>query len=419
MINLERKQDCCGCSACIAICPNHCISFIRDREGFLYPKINKDICTNCHLCKEVCPVLIPSKGKLPIKAFAAINNDDKIRDKSSSGGLFYLLAKKVIDERGVVFGARFNKDWKVIMDYAQTIEGIRPFMGSKYVQANPKNTYSEVKRFLKDGRKVLFTGTGCQISGLRNFLRRDYENLFLVDVICHGVPSPSLWEKYVSELVTNENKYLNSRKSLSFIKNISFRDKSYGWKNFRFLVSYSVDSVGITNDNSVFSSQYSKPFYEDPYFLLFLKNYTLRPSCYHCPAKKGRCGSDITIGDFWGIDNIMPQIDDDKGISACLVNTDKGMELFNALDIRRYPVDYKDVLKQNPVIEKSVKEPLKRYYVFRHKKYTIGKIERIITKGTITNLFFRKTYHFIKSGVYLSRAKFFRFADKILKKRSM
>lgn len=405
MIKLERKQDCCGCSACIAVCPVHCISFVRDREGFLYPDINKEICTNCHLCQKVCPVLIPSEDKLPIKTFAAMNNDDQIRAKSSSGGLFYLFAKKVIDEGGVIFGARFNKEWEVIMDYAQTLEEIRPFMGSKYVQATPKNTYSEVKRFLKDGRIVLFTGTGCQISGLRHFLRRDYDNLFLVDVICHGVPSPSLWKKYVSELEKKGKCSVISQKAICYINDISFRDKSYGWKKFSFVVNYSIVSAESKKNKSVFPSQYSKPYYEDPFFSLFLKNYTLRPSCYHCPVKKGRCGSDITIGDFWGIDNIMPQIDDDKGISACLVNTDKGWDFIKDLNIRRYPVDYKDVLKQNPVIENSVKEPLKRYYVFRHKKYTIVKLERIVTKGTITVRFFRKTYHFIKSSMNSSISK--------------
>ena len=414
MINLERKQDCCGCSACISICPIHCISFTIDREGFLYPEINKDICTNCNLCKRVCPVLIPSKEKLPIKTYAAISNDDEIRVKSSSGGLFYLLAKKVIDEKGVVFGARFNKDWEVIMDYAQTLEGIRPFMGSKYVQADPKNTYSEVKRFLKDGRRVLFTGTGCQISGLRNFLRRDYDNLYLVDVICHGVPSPSLWKKYVSELEKKGNSSVVSKKEFFSIKDISFRDKSYGWKKFSFVVNYSM-ARAESKKKLVLPPQYSKPFYEDPFFSLFLKNYTLRPSCYHCPVKKGRCGSDITIGDFWGVDNIMPQIDDDKGISVCLVNTDKGLDFFKVLNIRRHPVDYNEVLKHNPVIEKSVKEPLKRDYVFCHNRYTIGKIERIITKGTITKIFLRKTYHFIKCCVNLSKGKFSRYTDKILK----
>ncbi len=392
MITNTNKAQCCGSSACIEICPAKCISFKRDAEGFLYPYANQEACTSCHLCEMACPFLNPTKEKLPIKTFAAINNNDEIRKKSSSGGLFYLFAKKIIDEGGVVFGARFNEQWEVVMDYTETLEGIHAFMGSKYVQANPQNTYAEVKKFLKEGRKVLYSGTGCQISGLRHFLRRNYNNLYLVDVICHGTPSPTFWKKYVSEFETNRKSIIMFRKSRPTVMSIFFRDKSNGWKKFRFVIHLAKKSA---EDKGKI---YSRPFYEDPYFSLFLKNYTLRPSCYQCPAKKGRCESDITIGDLWGIENIMPQIDDDMGVSACLINTNKGLNLTEGLNMRTYPVSYKDILKRNHYLEDSVKMPPNRNYVFSHLRYSTEKLERIITKGTTKARFLRKMKQLIKNG---------------------
>ena len=287
MINIQTKEYCCGCGACVEICPRHCISFNNDKEGFKYPIVNIEECIDCHLCEKVCPVINQGDEKLPIKNYAAINKNLEIRKRSSSGGFFYLLASKIIKQGGIVWGAKFNKDWEVVMDFTDRIDGLLPFMGSKYVQANPLKSYTNIKKILQNGKTVLFTGTPCQISGLRLFLQKDYNNLLLVDIICHGVPSPLFWQNYLKEIKSS-----STDSKLSYV---SFRNKVDGWKRFSIFFDFEGKS-------------FHQPFTNNSYMKLFLGNYILRPSCYNCPVKKGKSGSDITIGDFWGIQNIFPSI---------------------------------------------------------------------------------------------------------------
>ena len=232
MIQITKKVDCCGCSACAMKCPKHCITMQTDSEGFLYPIVNKEDCIDCGLCEKVCHELHPYEQRKPLNVYAAINNDEDIRLKSSSGGIFYLLAEKTISEGGVVFGARFDEDWQVVIDYAETMEGIKPFMGSKYVQARTANAYKDAEAFLKQGRKVLFSGSPCQIAGLNHYLRKEYDNLTTVDFVCHGVPSPKVWQRYLDEVVTSGKQAIND---------VKFRNKSNGWKKFNFVLSYNQD----------------------------------------------------------------------------------------------------------------------------------------------------------------------------------
>ena len=220
MINLKNKQDCCGCSACAQRCPKQCISMTEDEEGFLYPQVDTSKCVDCHLCEKVCPVINQDEARTPLKVYAAKNSDDEIRLKSSSGGIFTLLAEQTIKDGGVVFGARYDKGWNVVHGYTETIEGLAAFRGSKYVQSNIKRSFFEVKRFLESGRKVLFSGTPCHVAGLKLFLRKEYDNLLTLEIACHGVPSPKVWHNYLTEL-TDLNK-------ISIIKSINFRDKKYG-----------------------------------------------------------------------------------------------------------------------------------------------------------------------------------------------
>lgn len=186
MINIIDKVNCCGCSACASACPKRCITMKSDNEGFLYPHLDKDTCIDCGLCEKVCNELHPFPQRSPLQVWAAINKDEEIRLKSSSGGIFHILAKMTIDDGGVVFGARFDENWQVVIDYAETMIGVEDFMGSKYVQARIENAYKNAKRFLIEGRKVLFSGTPCQVAGLKQFLRKEYDNLLTVDFICHG-----------------------------------------------------------------------------------------------------------------------------------------------------------------------------------------------------------------------------------------
>ena len=183
MISIKQKKDCCGCSACVQRCPKQCISMAEDEEGFLYPHIDESKCIDCGLCEKVCPVINQENQREPLSVYAATNPDEKIRMLSSSGGLFSMLAEKTIENGGVVFGACWNDEWEVVHDYTETVLGIAKFRGSKYVQSRIGDSYRIVEKFLKDGREVLFSGTPCQVAGLKKYLCKVYENLFLVDFI--------------------------------------------------------------------------------------------------------------------------------------------------------------------------------------------------------------------------------------------
>lgn len=316
MIVIENKSDCCGCSACISICPLSCISMTVDEEGFLYPRVNLNICIDCKLCEKVCLVLNPLEERKEIAVYAVKNKDKEIIKQSSSGGVFTLLANRVIERGGVVFGAKFNENWQVIHDFAETLEGISVFRSSKYVQSVLGDCFMQVKSFLDSGRLVLFCGAPCQIAGLKMFLNKDYSNLLLVDFICHGVPSPLVWKRYLNEKITNYN---------STISNISFRDKKYGWKIFGLAIDFK-------NKNGKISKQFYERYYKNLYMRGFLENLFLRPSCHKCPAKSLKSGSDITIADFWGIKKIAPDVADDNGVSLVMINTHLGNDYYSEIN---------------------------------------------------------------------------------------
>ncbi len=198
---LDIGRECCGCEACRSICPRHCISMKKDNEGFLYPVRKTEDCINCNLCEKVCPVLYPVNNAKEKFVFAAFNINETVRLQSSSGGLFTLIAEKIIERGGVVFGACFDGNWNVVHDYTDTIEGLTKFRGAKYVQSYIGNSFIKVKNFIESGREVLFTGTPCQVAGLKKFLKKPYSNLFTIDLVCHGVPSPWVWKKYLHEVV--------------------------------------------------------------------------------------------------------------------------------------------------------------------------------------------------------------------------
>lgn len=342
MISLKTKYDCCGCCACSQACPKQCIVMSPDEEGFLYPQIDKDICIDCRKCEHVCPVINKNSSQNPIAVFAAQNNNDEIRLKSSSGGIFTLLAERAINNNGVVFGAKFNDKWDVVHDYTETIDGISAFRGSKYVQSQIYNNYIKAKRFLDEGREVLFSGTPCQIAGLHRFLNKTYHNLITIDLICHGVPSPMVWQKYIHNIIKKQ------------ITDISFRDKTNGWKNYEFVIASGQHTIiREKRANNIFMN-------------LFLSDVCLRPSCSNCPAKNGSSHSDITIADFWGIEHEMPTFDDDKGCNLVLINSIKGADIFNSLDCKKLETDFDNAIKHNPSYYKSVSEPKYRSYFFKN-----------------------------------------------------
>lgn len=372
MIELARKEDCVGCNACVQLCPALCISMKEDEQGFLYPVVDTERCIDCHLCEKVCPVINQSEVRAPLRVYAAKNKNQEVKRQSSSGGIFYALAESVIKEKGVVFGAKFNDDWEVVHNYAEKLEDINVFQGSKYVQSRIGDSFAKAEHFLKAGRKVLFTGTPCQIAGLKRFLRRNYDNLIAVDVVCHGVPSPLVWRDYLhyitSHKCTSDKKKTDCGSSIQNIKlhdisHISFRDKRIGWVKFGFSlctidqpVSQNSDLQSTENKSGEHELMF-ETLDQNLFMQGFLKNLYLRPSCYECPAKCGKGGSDITLGDFWGINRTQPTNYDNMGVSLVLSYTTIGVESLLHLDgrsIQYSPSTYAAAISGNPAIEHSV-----------------------------------------------------------------
>ena len=371
MIQIKNKKDCCGCHACSNACPKQCITMQADNEGFLYPVVDKETCIDCGLCEKVCPVINQNVPHKPLHVYAAYNKDEEIRMQSSSGGIFTLLAEATINEGGVVFGAKFDKDWNVVHDYTETIDGIADFRGSKYVQSTIGSTYSLAKKFLQAGRKVLFSGTPCQIAGLKKYLRKEYDNLLAVDIICHGVPSPKVWSMYLNETYSKllairtdgKNSVCSAKGGTDkpCIEAISFRSKVTGWKKFSFMLKLYFPTYDGKN-TGVFVETLDK----NAFMRAFLSDTILRPSCYNCPTKQGKAHSDITIADFWGINHIDPSFDDDKGCGAIFLNTEKGANAY-PLELTEYKEKtFDEVITYNSAYYKSSKPHPKRSKFFKN-----------------------------------------------------
>ncbi len=329
---LPHKEMCCGCTACEGVCPVNCITMEIDSEGFKYPKIDLDKCIDCKKCEKVCPSWNKNlpQNNVGEHSFIGHSKNSEVRKNSSSGGIFYHLAKKVIDENGVVFGAAMVGR-QVKHTFAETKEEIKRFMGSKYVQSDMGDCYKRAKEFLESGRKVLFSGTPCQIKGLYAYLGKEYGNLLTQDLICHGVPSPMVWDKYLSFKTKSEH------------PQVSFRDKKYGWHYF---------SLKIKDGKKVSI----KTLENDWYLKLFSDNTILRLSCYECNAKEQGSSADITIADCWNLKKICRDISDkDEGLSLILANSKKGQEFLGEISEEVYlkEVDSEKALASQSAISKS------------------------------------------------------------------
>lgn len=386
----EKKEQCCGCSACANVCPKQCITMNEDEEGFLYPNVDYDQCINCGLCEKVCPFKKKEEKNSVLEAYGCNAISDDIRKASSSGGVFSLLAEYIISQGGVVFGTAITDDCKsAFLLKIQTEDEIGRLSGSKYFQSEVGSSFQEAKRELEQGKIVLFTGTPCQINGLKLFLNKDYENLFCMDIICHGVPSSKLWKKYITDF---EEKHKGKVTSVNFRCKDVF-PKDFGEKDF-------------SNRNVIYT-----PKSEDPFMQMFLKNYCLRPSCYACDAKQYKL-ADITLGDFWGVENVLPDLSDDKGTSLVLIRTEKGDKLFKAIksSVKYDLCEYESAVKRNSAEYKSTSRPpqreaffvdmnnmsfgkLKRKYLESPFKLKIKKIlKKFIRKNSDTNILNNSNY---------------------------
>lgn len=411
MIDITRKESCCGCGACEQICPQNCISLIADYEGFLYPSVNKKECTNCHLCEKVCPVLNQDSERFPLKVLAAYNMNDNVRSESSSGGIFSIVAEEVIKQNGIVFGVKFDKNWNVAFDHTDNINGIKPYRGSKYVQARIDNNYKLVKKYLEIGKLVLFTGTPCQIAGLRTFLRKDYDNLILMDLICEGVPSPKIWKRYLYEEIERQ---CNIRYKIPFkqveIKSISFRNKDNGWDNFgfSFTLSKKSDNSGKEEILPTYTSRKSA------YLQAMFHYLDLRPICYECPFKSCKSHSDITIADYWGIHILHPEIYDNKGTSMVYLHTSKGQHFLPTNKIKYIETTYREAWGANNIITSVNKHPRRDIFFSRIdetssiikllERNTIS-LKKRIAKELLSICLPPKIYQFIQEWIWKQRRK--------------
>lgn len=383
MIDIEDKSKCCGCHGCYNICPQNAIEMIPDEKGFWYPKVDKEKCINCGLCDKICPILNKTEIKNEPQVFAAYNKDEKTRKESSSGGVFTLLAEKILEKNGVVFGARFDGDFNVIHDFVEKKEDLEVFRGSKYVQSKIGDTYRKAEGFLKDNRPVLFTGTPCQIEGLKTFLRKDYENLYTQDLICHGVPSPKVWRKYLD---------FREKRDASHPVRINFRQKDNGWNLYALLLQYN-------NNNNVYKTNH----HDDLFMQTFLQNVCLRESCYDCSFKSKHRKSDITLADFWGIDQILPEMNDDKGTSLVIINSEKGQKLFEKVqeNLVVKEVDFETSIQFNQSMFKSENPHKNRNKFFQNlDKLEFDKlVKKCIPKRSLLRRFLSKAKKIIKSFI--------------------
>ena len=329
---ITDKYKCTGCMACLNICPNDAIEIIKSKDGFEYTKINKEKCIGCNLCKKVCPSNKYYKNEYNApEYYAAFNLEEKDRIKSSSGGMVSLIAKTTLKKKGVVYGVALEEKQakNIRIDNEKELYKI---MGSKYVQSEIGHTLKNVKQDLDDQKQVLFTGTPCQIEGLRSYLNKDYNNLTCVSIICHGVPSPEIFKKYIEE---------KEKKNSSKLKKINFRNKQLGWHNYNIEYEYDNGKKEVV------------PASKDIYMSGYLKDYFLRECCYNCQMKYGeKSTADIIIGDFWGIESTLPEIDDDKGVSAIVINSAKGKDIFEELkaNIKYEKVSLEDISNGNPML---------------------------------------------------------------------
>ena len=347
----KEKLECTGCGACKQICPKNAIDMVENQEGFLYPQKNSK-CIECGLCEKVCPKVNKfNNEKFEQEVYAAVNKNNEIVQNSSSGGAFSAICKNFCNENYIIFGAQYDKDFNVVHGYIDNIDDIEIFRKSKYVQSNIGDSYKKAKKFLEEGKKVVFSGTPCQIAGLKSFLKNNqYENLLCVDIICHGVPSPKVWRKYLEYIETKNN---------SKIANINFREKTnnqnkWNSKNIKIVLENGKEIIENQNENL-----YLKGFTKELFF---------RHSCNVCKFANPERTSDVTLGDCWGIENVDSNLNVHKGVSIIIANTSKGKKVLKnaSSDLTLKKLDIQFAIRENAQFREPTKLHKKRNKFFRN-----------------------------------------------------
>ena len=339
MLSINKKQECCGCTACVNACPVNCISMQPDEEGFLYPDFDAEKCIDCNKCDKVCPIKNNLNNTSKIEAICARAKDLEIVKDSTSGGFFTPLAQYVLGQNGAVVGAECNESNSIEHIFVNDDKDLAKLRGSKYVQSNLKNVFEEVKKSLESNLTVCFSGTPCQVSGLLSYLDKDYDNLITVDMICKGVPSPKLWKKYVDY----QEKRYNSK-----IKKVYFRKKTYG---------YHSGTMELVFEND---KKYRGSGRVDYYLKSFYKDISSRPSCYDCSFKTDKHPSDFTIFESWHASTVVPGLKDDNlGYTSVLINTDKGRNLFSKIKDRYewYSIDKEQAIELDGIMVRNNSTP--------------------------------------------------------------
>lgn len=337
MLELASYNECTGCSACINICPKNCLTMKGDEYGFLYPSLqHPDVCVKCGMCSKVCPVSPNKKNfenKEVTEAYAIYSKDVSVREASTSGGAFSELAFEILKYGGLVYGAAYDNQFYISHICIEKASDLDLLRGAKYAQSDLGYSFREIKKKLEIDQPVLFAGTPCQVAGLKSFLQKDFEGLLTVDFVCHGVPSPTVWKTYVEYRAKIDNAgYLPER--------INLRSKHTGWSHYQYSNVYQYGN-GVT---------YSAKSAADLYMRLFVEDYINRNSCAECNFKGYDRVSDITLGDFWGIWDIAPEMDDNKGTSLVLLHSEKGKKVFSALSDR---IQCKKVALEQTAVQNS------------------------------------------------------------------
>ncbi len=385
-MHVENKNNCCGCAACYNACSQNAIKMVQDNHGFYKPIIDKSKCINCGLCDKICPLgKYQSRNYKEPKVFAFQNSNLETLYKSASGGAFGAFAGYVIQNSGVVYGAAWNEDIKATHIRATNFDDIEKMHSSKYVQSDVGNSFRQAKKDLNEGKFVLFTGTPCQIAGLKSYLQRDYDNLLTIDLICHGVPSPLIFEKYKRD-------FTNKLQKNEVLTDINFRSKIKGWTQH------------LTTTTTTTIRAYHRSARNDNHMRIFLSNLSLNDSCFDCEYNKlPRC-ADITIGDFWGVESYKKVINDNRGLSVILLNSEKGSKYFGIISEGSYkvelPLDY--VVKFNPnIVKPSLPNPQCKMFwqdieAGKNLEYCVKKYCKYTLKEKICNILPPSVVNFIR-----------------------